>query len=480
MQGNKLGVSRLFWVAVAVILIVLVAAFEFQRIYSAPQATMTTTSSSYLQRVNQIESEGFSQLEAQYIASANVTTRSSNSTYSDVLVVFPTGDNAEMITTAQPIQEFAPSPNALSNATLGIYNANFSLVNDTATGAIVSNLTYYLQNNTFYSSTTSGASAMISTFLSSGVSLSIDRAASNGKHKARPEGVIPLVLEIKSILKTTKNSWKDIQKAVEINDEYTKWAQKLDQLETCAMNPTNPITIKGYQQDPPQKQRIINQIESSKLELAELTIMRFVNAVIAEGVKLVSVKFIGWIAKYATSYSDSTLKVVSQELVDQIVKLVTPCMPTSQWTGKFQWDLNNGEGYDQSASGTFTFTANPNMFQNAPSILGNGSGEIKIAINGGGCNGGGSGNYNFNVTGSGGNGTMFRLSFSPAKPSNVSVTESCAGAGTTTEPTSFYSIDPPIEVAIQDTSGATFQCSASIAGCSSENNLSITISLVGS
>ena len=486
MQRNRFGISRLLWLAVAVILIALVAGFEIQRIYSTPQ-TATTTSSSYQQGVNQIESEGYSQQEAQYIASANISTLSSNSTYFDIMVVFPSGDNAEMITTAQPVQDFTPSLNALSNATDGMYIANFTVVNDTSTGSIISNLTYYLQNSTFSSSTTSGSAGMISSFLSSAASLSIDRAASNGKHHARPEGIIPLVLEIKSILKTTYNSWKDIQKVVEINDQYTKWSQQLDQLETCAANPTNPITINGYQQDPVQKQRIINEIESSKLELAELTMMRFVNAAIAEGAKLVSVKLIGYIAKYANGYSEGTLKGLSQELVDEIVKLVTPCMPTSQWTGKFQWDMNNGQGqnnglsgFDESASGTFVFTANPNMFQNAPSVLGNGSGEIKYTISGGGCTGGGSGNYAFNVTGSGGNGSLFRLSFLPPKPSSISVTETCAGAGTTTEPYGFNSINPPIEVAIQDTSGATFQCNSSIAGCSSGNTMSITISRVGS
>ena len=477
MRRYKLGISRLLWLAVAVILIVLVVGFEIQRIYSAPQTA--TTGLSYQQAVNQIESEGYSQQEAQYIASANISTLSSNSTYSDLMIVFPSGDSAEMITTAQPVQNFTPSPNALSNATDGMYIANFSVVNDTSTGSIISNLTYYVQNSTFNSVTTSGAAGMIASFLSSSASLSVLRAGSNGRHHARPEGIIPRVLEIKSILKTTRNSWKDIQKAVEIDDQYTKWSQKLDQLETCAMNPTNPVTINGYQQDPGQKQRIINQIESSKLQLAELTIMRFVNAAIGEGAKLVSVKLIGYIAKYVNSYSDATLKGLSQELVDEIVKLVTPCMPTSQWTGKFQWDMNNGQGYDTSGSGTFVFTANPNMFQNTPSVLGNGSGEIKITINEEGCTGGGSGSYNFNVTGSGGNGTLFRLFFLPPKPATISVTQSCPNAGTTTEPTGFNSINPPIEVAIQDTSGATFQCSSSD-GCSSGNTLSVTISRVGS
>ena len=99
---QRQGVARLLWLVVAIIVIVLVVGVAVQRIYSTPQ----TTTSSYQALVNQIESQGYSQKEAQYIASSNVTVISSNQTYSDAMVIFPDGARAEVISTAQPVQNF--------------------------------------------------------------------------------------------------------------------------------------------------------------------------------------------------------------------------------------------------------------------------------------------------------------------------------------------------------------------------------------
>ena len=210
--------------------------------------------------------------------------------------------------------------NALNYPSDGIYNATFSNVNDTSTQSIVSNLTYYVQNNTFYSNspraTNSAAAILLPLYLSaSAADLSVIGAAGATKNAMRQEdlgNILGIYDLVKSIVKTGQQAWKNIQKATDINDRYTKWLDQINSLEDCAKNPTNPVTINGYQQDPTQEQRIIDQIESAKSQLMEMTVIRFVNVALAEGINLVKISLIEGkalfkiFAEHSIDYSEST------------------------------------------------------------------------------------------------------------------------------------------------------------------------------
>jgi len=119
---------------------------------------------------------------------------------------------------------------------------------------------------------------------------------------------------------------------------YLERKNKLDELRRCAQNPTNPLTIKMYQENPAAKQEILDKLEFAQIDLKSSAAAKFLGTMANVGAGLAGeVPGLGIIAGAANNWSQETLNEVSDRLVADVGKIVTPCkdVPVAKgmWTG---------------------------------------------------------------------------------------------------------------------------------------------------
>jgi len=110
---QRLKGKRTIWIVVAIVIVALVAGLMVQRM------VLTSQPSSYQDRLNQIESQGYSPQQAAWIASSNITVASSNATHADMIVHFPSTVSAEVIIKISANQTFTPTQAEVDNTSSG-------------------------------------------------------------------------------------------------------------------------------------------------------------------------------------------------------------------------------------------------------------------------------------------------------------------------------------------------------------------------
>jgi len=367
------------------------------------------------------------------------------------------------------------------------------------------NLSYFVANLSS-SATVSPASILFG-------SMGLDVLRQPGYTLLNGAGQVSHVFHVLEKIKMNLNSILAVAEAVDINKEYTGWLNTLNELQDCAENPTNPVTINGYEQNPGQEQQILDQISSAKSQLAELTIARFVNLVVGLGSEVVKSLGVDVIAVIAEHYSEHTLKQLSEEQVQNIEKLVTPCQPTTttatsstitsssttttltvtstsssstetgssaslspvSFTGSFQWKTDTGSGEVSMASGTFAFTID----LATALISGSGNGLLTVTLGSPDpCSGQGSSSYTFNVTG-----VYYRsanslgLIFGNAYPPG-SFTETCPNF---TNQVPFGEVTPvlPTQYTFPAVDGASVECPGSSCPAGPSQTYKVTIHVTG-
>lgn len=99
---------------------------------------------------------------------------------------------------------------------------------------------------------------------------------------------------------------------------------ELDRLLECAKNPTNPLTIKAYQEDPGARDRVIEQIQETRNDIIANTIaleLGVVNGFVAG----FGPKWLGYAIGPGTAWSKATLEDLIQERIDEIKRAVPKC-----------------------------------------------------------------------------------------------------------------------------------------------------------
>ncbi|MDO8577888.1 MAG: hypothetical protein Q7R50_01770 [Dehalococcoidales bacterium] len=137
---------------------------------------------------------------------------------------------------------------------------------------------------------------------------------------------------------TTIGSVTSVLDSWDTRTEYLDRKKQLDQLRRCAENPTNPLTIKMYQENPATKQKILDQIELSQMELKSSAAAMFLGTMANVGAGLASeVPGLGILAGAAVNWSQETLNELSDREVENAKKMVSPCKEASvakgMWTG---------------------------------------------------------------------------------------------------------------------------------------------------
>ena len=115
-----------------------------------------------------------------------------------------------------------------------------------------------------------------------------------------------------------------IEKSAKIGAEVDELLAKLAELEDCAKDPTNPLTIKQYQQDPGAKQRVLDQIEAARFELVANTIVMelgVLNGFLAG----MGPTWLGYVIGPGTAWSKATLEQLNKDRLAEIERAVPKC-----------------------------------------------------------------------------------------------------------------------------------------------------------
>ena len=99
---------------------------------------------------------------------------------------------------------------------------------------------------------------------------------------------------------------------------------ELEKLEECARNPTNPLTIKHYDEEPGARDRILEQIDSVRNDLIANTVVMQLG-VLNSFMAGFGPKWLGYAIGPGTSWSKATLEELNKERIDEVRRAVPKC-----------------------------------------------------------------------------------------------------------------------------------------------------------
>ncbi|MCL5317286.1 MAG: hypothetical protein M1503_03335 [Thaumarchaeota archaeon] len=304
---------------------------------------------------------GLSRQGAAFLASTKLEVVSSNKTYYHFVEVFPTNTTADVSIRLTPGQNYTPTPAELNNTNNQFYNVKFTYSNTGNTYRF--RLEYFVptkalppklvesikplslqESSPQYSSISGdkitlfqapsqgnavniadeagGQQSMVSVMVEATVNEAGNEFVSKTEEFLIEKGV---GVEGQSPISTGASSILEVAEALNTRAEYQEWVKQLDALQHCAENPTNPLTIKAYAEDPGTKQKILDTIANARTELKANTAVSFLNKEVSVGSGLIGLPELSIAMAPATAYSEATLKQVSEDLVKSVSNMVTPC-----------------------------------------------------------------------------------------------------------------------------------------------------------
>jgi hypothetical protein len=136
-----------------------------------------------------------------------------------------------------------------------------------------------------------------------------------------------------------------VDEALALRKEHGELMAKIDKLEECAKNPTNPVTKRAYQADPAQRQKILNTIAEARLEIKSNFAAIFVGMVNTTGSGLTGSKVLGFVLGPATAYLEQELKKLNDGWIMVLEQLITPCVAYQFSGARLQyWTFVQAEG----------------------------------------------------------------------------------------------------------------------------------------
>lgn len=114
------------------------------------------------------------------------------------------------------------------------------------------------------------------------------------------------------------------EKGAALGDALDAQLAELEKLEECAKNPTNPLTIKQYEQEPGTRDRILKEIQAARDELIANTIVLQLGVLNAFAAGF-GPKWLGYAIGPGTAWSKETLEQVNRERLGEIERGVTKC-----------------------------------------------------------------------------------------------------------------------------------------------------------
>ena len=117
-----------------------------------------------------------------------------------------------------------------------------------------------------------------------------------------------------------------VKDVIDMGAELDGYLTEINRLEKCAKNPTDPLTKKAYQNDPEERARILNQIESVRAELKGNAAAGVIGTINSAGAGLIkSAPWLGYIIGPGTAWALDNFKQVAQDRLNELRKGITSC-----------------------------------------------------------------------------------------------------------------------------------------------------------
>ena len=118
-----------------------------------------------------------------------------------------------------------------------------------------------------------------------------------------------------------------VKDAFAARTEHDDLMKRIDALEECAKNPTNPLTRRAYQEDPREKQRILDAIADTRLSITSNFAVAFVGMInsTASGLTGPASKVLAFVVGPVTEYVLSDLRADNLRRIAELEALVSDC-----------------------------------------------------------------------------------------------------------------------------------------------------------
>ncbi|MBU4189046.1 MAG: hypothetical protein L6256_04815 [Propionicimonas sp.] len=197
---------------------------------------------------------------------------------------------------------------------------------------------------------------------------------------------------------------KKVWDAIEANELIADALTRINAARDCAANPTNPVTIKEYQENPGAKQKLLDQVDQEHDEVTANAMVAFLGMFTdTAGGLLKAAPWLGFITGPAVNYMKETLGSVINDRVRAAEQLVPKCEKASFSA--------TGGGNEWSASGTICDLAKPFTLSGSGLTMkltpsGSTGGQYTLSGNAAGVSWKGSGTYTVKRDRDGASGTL--------------------------------------------------------------------------
>jgi hypothetical protein len=127
----------------------------------------------------------------------------------------------------------------------------------------------------------------------------------------------------------------DTANALKKSQEHQEWMDQLDALADCVQHPTNPLTKKAYSENPAYRDQQQQGIDDARSDVKQFTGMRYANLLTSVASDLVEGP-LGVLTAPLASYSEETLKGLSESRVEEARRSVADCRDRQPQPGRFK------------------------------------------------------------------------------------------------------------------------------------------------
>ncbi len=113
--------------------------------------------------------------------------------------------------------------------------------------------------------------------------------------------------------------------ALDLSAAYKKLSARIDALKKCAENPTNQLTIDAYQKDPGTKDRLLQQVEDTRLEIKANAAAEYVGLLNDTMIDLTKVKWLGVAIGAGVAWVKHDLDALNESAVADLENSIVKC-----------------------------------------------------------------------------------------------------------------------------------------------------------
>jgi len=283
--------------------------------------------------VDSLVAKGWGEPESIMLAMAKVEVVSADDHSAHVVETFPTGETADVAISVTPGGSGDPGVLQVSRAATGkgssitlAYHVS-SLADITtrsvaragpASFAALARYIVPLPVAPVAAEDGPGADVVVQAGFQKGAEAVFDAYVERMQAFLKAEGQVdPLVQSIKSI--------GSVFEALDLSKRYRKLMERIDAAEACAKNPTNPLTVKAYADDPGTRDRLVGQVDQARLDLktnAAATYIGMLNEGLAD---LSKQAWLGIVVGAGDAWASKTLDALNERSVSDLEASITKC-----------------------------------------------------------------------------------------------------------------------------------------------------------